>query len=62
MYCVKCKKKTETPDIIPVTTKNGTSMVKGICAICGSKKSSFIRSAIGKGFGLNSFVNNLPIE
>lgn len=62
MYCVKCKKKTETIDIIQVTTKNNRSMLKGICTMCGSKKSSFIRSAVGKGFSLNSFVNNLPIE
>src|SRR5277367_1178057 len=62
MYCVKCKKKTETIDIIQVTTKNNRSVLKGICSVCGSKKSSFIRSAVGKGFSLNSFVNNLPIE
>jgi Domain of unknown function (DUF5679)/Phospholipase A2-like domain len=66
MYCVKCKKKTDTLDIVQVTTKNNRSMIKGICSICGKNKASFIsRSTVNKsggGFSLNNFVNNLPIE
>jgi hypothetical protein len=38
-------------------------MLKGVCSVCGSRKSQFVAcSATGKGFSLNSFVNNLPIE
>ena len=62
MYCLKCKKKTETLDVTQVTTKNDRSILKGICNLCGSKKSSFTRSALAKGFSLNNFVNNLPFE
>ena len=63
MYCVKCKKKTETHDFNRVTTKNNRSMLKGVCSVCGKNKASFIATSnTGKGFSLNSFVNNLPIE
>ena len=66
MYCVKCKKKTETLDVTQAITKNNRSMLKGISSVCGKKKATFIASstssANGKGFSLNSFVNNLPIE
>jgi hypothetical protein len=65
MYCVKCKKKTETLDIMKVTTKNNRSMTKGVCSVCGKNKTSFFTGSnlqSGGGFSLNSFVNNLPIE
>src|SRR5208337_4633867 len=69
MYCVKCKKKTDTLDIIHIITKNNRNMIKGICSICGKNKSSFVSNkslgvepSAGRGFSLNSFVNNLPIE
>jgi Domain of unknown function (DUF5679)/Phospholipase A2-like domain len=63
MYCVKCKCKTNTIDITEVNTKNNRSMLKGMCSVCGKNKASFIAcSATGKGFSLNSFVNNLPVE
>src|SRR5208337_1822296 len=76
MYCVKCKKKTDTLDIIHIITKNNRNMIKGICSICGKNKSSFVSNkvlgvepsvlgvepSVGSGFSLNSFVNNLPIE
>ena len=68
MYCVKCKKKTDSLDIVQITTKNNKHMMKGVCSICGKNKSSFVSNklgvepSVGKGFSLNSFVNNLPIE
>ena len=66
MYCVKCKQKTETLNITQVTTKNNRCMLKGVCSICGKNKASFIACSTvnknGKGFSLNNFVNNLPIE
>ena len=62
MYCLKCKKKTETLNTIEIMTKNNRSMLKGECSKCGKKKSSFTHSFAGKGFSLNSFVNNLPFE
>ncbi len=62
MYCVKCKKKTETNNITQVRTKNNRLMLKGVCTICGKNKSSFVSNKRGEGFSLNNFVNNLPIE
>ena len=63
-YCVKCKYKTETLNIVQITTTNNRNMNKGICSICGKNKLSFVskKVLVGKGFSLNSFVNNLPIE
>ena len=52
-------------------------MIKGICSVCGTKKSVFVSSATtsapqaltataakhqGKGFNLNNLINNLPVE
>lgn len=42
MYCLKCKKQTDTNNIIEAVSKNNRKMLKGICNICGSKKSRFI--------------------
>ena len=65
MYCFKCKQKTETVNVTRVVSKNNRNMLKGLCYICGSKKSQFVRSSTssvtGTGF-LNNLVNNLPVE
>jgi hypothetical protein len=55
-YCVTCKTITEILGTYQITTKNNRKMIKGKCAACGKTKASFI------GSGLNSFINNLPIE
>ena len=57
-YCVKCKAKTTSINVLQATTKNKRRMTKGECAVCRKTKTSFV----GAGFSLNSFVNNLPIE
>jgi len=44
IYCVKCKKKTETTNEHETTTKNGKRMLAGNCAVCGTKKGQFIKS------------------
>jgi Domain of unknown function (DUF5679)/Phospholipase A2-like domain len=52
MYCVKCKRKTESISITEVTSKNGRRMLKSICSVCSAKKSSFIKSdKVGSGLG-----------
>ena len=41
IYCVKCKKKTQTNSVHQATS--GTRvMLKGTCAVCGTKKNKFI--------------------
>ena len=44
-YCLKCKKNTENID----PTSNGKAMILSNCAICGSKKSKFIKHQEAKG-------------
>lgn len=58
MYCVKCKQKTETNNVQEVTSKNNRKMLRGICAICGTTKTQFIK---GSGI-INKTINNLPFE
>ena len=41
MYCVKCKKKTGTKDVVKAKSKNNRNRLKGKCAICGTKKNMF---------------------
>ena len=68
MYCVRCKKKTETTNEQIATTSNNRQMKRGKCAICGTTKTQFIKSSIekpGKAKGgsiLNKMINNLPVE
>ena len=38
IYCVKCKTKTATRDLVPVTMKNGRDAASGMCVDCGTKK------------------------
>ena len=42
--CLKCKKNTENIDPEISSTSNGKTMILLICAICGSKKSRFIKN------------------
>ena len=42
-YCLKCRKNTESKNTKVVGTKNGRIMLLSKCAICGSKKSKFIK-------------------
>src|SRR5215469_4659157 len=61
MYCLKCKRKTDSNDVTQIMTKNNRLLLKATCIICNSGKSSFCKSQNGKGF-LNSVVEKLPIE
>ena len=61
MYCVKCKKKTDTTNEQLTTTKNNRHMKRGTCVICGTTKTQFIKAQKG-GSLLNKFINNLPVE
>ena len=57
MYCVKCKQKTESKNIIEVISQNNRRMIKSICSICRCKKSQFIKNtAIGEGIS-DSIIN-----
>ncbi len=38
IYCVKCKAKTETRELVEVVMKNGKPAGQGVCVDCGTKK------------------------
>ena len=41
IYCVKCKAKTESADLKPVTMKNGRAAAQATCVVCGARKMRF---------------------
>ena len=43
-YCLKCKNNTERIDPKVSATSNGRTMILSKCAICGIKKSKFIKN------------------
>ena len=43
-YCVKCKKKTDNTGESIATTKNNRKMRKSTCAVCNTRKTTFIKS------------------
>ena len=47
-YCFKCKKHTENMNPVVSKTSNGRTMLPSKCAICGSKKSRFIKKQEAK--------------
>ena len=64
-HCLKCKRNTES--INPKVSKrtNGKAMILSTCAICGSKKSKFIKQQEAKGLfsnlGLRTPLNKIPV-
>ena len=61
MYCVKCKKTTDTSGVKFVVSKNGRNMKRGTCVICGTTKTQFIKAQEGGSLS-NKTINNLPFE
>ena len=64
-YCLKCKKDTDSVDSIVLKTKNGRPMLSSKCAICGSKKSRFMKEQGAKGLlsslGIKASLSNIVI-
>ena len=60
-YCLKCKKNTESINPKVSATSNGRTMVLSKCAICGSKKSKFIKKHEAKGL-LSSLSIRTPLS
>ena len=48
-YCLKCRKDTENINPRVSNTSNGRKTILSKCAICGSKKSIFIKNQEAKG-------------
>ena len=64
-YCLKCKKDTENINPKISKTSNNRIMVLSKCAICGSKKSRFIKNQEAKGLlsnlGIKTSLSKVPI-
>ena len=64
-YCLKCKKDTENINPRVSNTSNGRKTILSKCAICGSKKSGFIKNQEAKGLlsnlGVRTPLSKVPI-
>ena len=63
--CLKCKKNTESINPKVSKTTNGKTMILSKCALCGSKKSTFIKDQQAKGLlsnlGIRTPLNKIPL-
>ena len=64
-YCLKCRKNTESINPKISKTNNGKTMILSKCAICGGKKSRFIKKQEAKALlsklGIKTPFSKLPI-
>ena len=64
-YCLKCRKDTENINPRVSNTSNGRTMILSKCAICGSKKSRFIKNQEAKGLlsnlGIRKPLSKVPL-
>ena len=64
-YCSKCRKDTENINLRVSSTSNGRKIILSKCAICGSKKSRFIKNQEAKGLlsnlGIRYLLGKVPI-
>ena len=60
-YCLKFKKNTESINPKVSKTTNGKSMILSKYAICGSKKSKFIKEQEAKGL-LSNLALRIPLN
>ena len=64
-YCFKCRRNTKNINPKVSKTTNGKAIILSTCAICGSKKSKFIKEQEAKGLlsnlGLRTPLNKFPV-
>ena len=64
-YCLKCRRNTESINPKVSKTTNGKAMILSTCAICGSRKSKFIKQQEAKrvlsNFGIKTPLNKIPV-
>jgi Phospholipase A2-like domain/Domain of unknown function (DUF5679) len=62
MYCLKCKRQTETTNERLTWTRNDRMQNKGICVVCGSTKNKFVADTSTQGGSIaNTLLNKLPM-
>ena len=64
-YCSKCRRNTKSINPKVSKTTNGKAIILSTCAICGSKKSKFIKEQEAKGLlsnlGPRTPLNKIPV-
>ena len=66
-YCVKCRKKKNTENVNSKIskTKNNRLIMQSKCAVCGIKKSRFVKEQEAKGLlsnlGIKTPLNKIPL-
>ena len=64
-YCLKCPKDTESKNSKVTRTKNERIMVLSKCAVCDSKKSTFIKqqntSGLLSSIGVKTSLSKIPL-
>ena len=64
-YCLKSQKDTESIDSKVLKTKNSRAALSSKCAICGNKKSRFIKEQEAKGLisslGVKTPLKKIPL-
>ena len=67
-YCLVCKKNTENKDAKVIKTKNGKVMLLLECAVCGNKKSRFVKEQEASGIlsirtwvGIRTPLSKIPV-
>ena len=61
LYCLKCRKNTESKNPKVVKRKNGRIILLSKCIMCDSKKSKFIKEEEASGFS-NSLGIKRPLS
>ena len=64
-HCLKCRKDTENINPKVSSTSNGKAMILSRCAICGSRKTRFIKNQEAKSLlsnlGIRTSLSKVPI-
>ena len=64
-YCLKCKRNTASVNPKFLKATNDKAIIVSTCAICGSKKSKFVKEQEAKGLlsnlGLRTPLNRIPV-
>ena len=64
-YCFKCRRNTKSINPKVSKTTNSKAILLSTCAICGGKKSKFIKEQEAKGLlsnlGLKTPLNKIPV-
>ena len=64
-HCLKCKKYAKNINPKVSSTRNGKLMILSKCAICGSRKSKFIKKQEAKGIlsslGIKTPLSKIPL-